>query len=161
MSKSEIGERNLKIVKAYLKAFGQGIPSEMSEYLADDAIFEIPGPEYSAYTKHIVGKKNIHEFYVKRQKTREKFIAHTSVTPNFIVGENSIIAEWTVQGTTTKNSKFESKGTNHFVLNNEGKITSVKIFVNAPLSPDVKSLAEDRLLVADQGRLALMAWAVV
>jgi len=121
-----------------------------------------PGPSSSVYTQHIRGKKNIHQFYVKREKTRREFIKTTSVTPKFIAAKNYVIAEWSVQGYEVfTNIKFTTRGTNHFTLDNDGKIKRVSIFINTPLSPMVKSLDEDRLLVADQGKLALMAWSVV
>lgn len=164
MEKSPVSveQRNLKIVKSYLKAFGEGKPATMSKYLADDALFEIPGPKSSAYSQHIRGKKNIYQFYVRREKTRSKFISTTRVIPRFTVSKNNVIAEWIVEGVDKiEKREFSSSGTNHFVLGNDGKIKSVRIFINAPLSPMVKSLDEDRLLVSDQGRLALMAWSVV
>jgi ketosteroid isomerase-like protein len=154
-------DRNLRNVKEYLRAFGSGDADVMASHLAENAVFDIPGPKYSAYSKRIRGKSNIREFYVRRQETREKFIKSTSVQPRFITGKNAVIAEWTVKGLTREGEKFESRGTNHFVLDKEGKITRVSIFINAPLSSDVKSLAEKRLMVSDQGQLALMAWSVV
>ncbi|AIC15535.1 nuclear transport factor 2 family protein [Nitrososphaera viennensis] len=161
MSSRNEEARNLSVVKQYLKAFGSGNPDEMANHLAENAVFEIPGPKNSAYSKHIVGKRSIHEFYAKRQETRGKFIKSTAVKPRFITGKNAVIAEWTVSGYTRDGEKFESRGTNHFTLNREGKIKKVSIFINAPLSSDVRSLAERRLMVSDQGQLALMAWSVV
>ena len=48
------------------------------------------------------------------------------------------------------NMTFRASGTNHFILDDDGKITSVRIYVNVPLDDSVNSLVDDRLVVSDQ-----------
>lgn len=157
-----IENQNTRTIKAFFQAFMSKNPAQLTKFLADDATYEIPGPISSVFTKSIKGKKAIHEFTKKLQQTKNEFIHNASIKPKFTVAKNLAIVEWTMSGIDKLEKKsFSSSGLHKIQFDSDGKIKSIRIFINAPLSPQVHALDEDRLLVSDQGKLALMAWAVV
>jgi len=114
-------ERVRRAVDRYMEAWSEGNRQQLLDVFAEDG--EMTDP---VGTQPLVGRKAIGEFWDFAHQDGEKTITHRS--ERIVVCANEALLEFVIEVRLPNNSGLDLRAFNHFVVNEEDRIQSLRAF---------------------------------
>ena len=114
-------EQVREAVRLYMEAWGEGNRQQLLDLFSEEG--EMTDP---VGTKALAGRKAIGEFWDFAHRDAEKTITHRP--QKVVVCANEALLDFVIEVRLPNNSGLDLRAFNHFVVNEEGQIQSLRAF---------------------------------